>query len=266
MRELEKVKAEGVREGGTLTQPIPQVRKKENEERTKDAGKTSQASLPAQRDDKYDSKTQTPIKREKEHDKERGGTQGASHLRPDREEARDTHLHKHKFLHGKKEKSGHREGSGATTLPVQAKSGKEDGKTSTSKHTNIQVKKEGKKDKELNSREERKKSASGPAPLEHKQPRTLITFDLFKPMEAHQTQALSFTDSRPKTHHHSDSRGSSSKPGTDCRTLVPSKGPKVKDTVQGKPATHLQDTRPQQHSFKQPLKTHTPQTHKDFLL
>lgn len=250
-REQEKVKAEGGREGSTATQPLQQMRKKEDEERTREGTKASQTSLPAQKDEKWDSKTQPHVKREKEHDKDRGGTQAAPHVRPDREE------HKHKFSHGKKEKSGHREGKEAST---PSKSGREDGKTCTPKPANIQVKKEGKKD--VISKEERKKSA----PPEHKQPRTLITFDLFKPMEAHQTLALSFTDSRPKTHHHSDSRGSSSKPASDSRTVVPSKGPKVKDTVQGKPATPLQDTRPQQHSLKQPLKTHTPQTQKDFLI
>lgn len=266
VRELEKVKAEAGREGSTLAQPSPQIRKKEDEEQTREANKVSQSSLPAQRDDKWDSKTQLYVKREKEHDKDRGGPQGMSHLRPDKEEARDTCSHKHKSSHGKKEKSGHKEGSATSMLAVQTKSGREDGKTGTSKHVNIQVKKEGKKDKDINSKEERKRSASVPVPPEHKPPRTLITFDLFKPMEAHQTLALSFTETRPKTHHHSDSRGSSSKPGSESRTLVPSKGPKVKDTVQGKPATPLQDTRPQQHSLKQPLKTHTPQTQKDFLI
>ncbi|KAM9352390.1 lysine-specific demethylase RSBN1L-like [Symphorus nematophorus] len=264
VREQEKVKAEG----GTSTQPLPQMRKKEDEERTKEGSKASQTSLqqPAQRDEKWakewDSKTQPHVKREKEHDKDRGGSaQGASHLRPDRDG--DACSHKHKSSHGKKEKSGHREGKEAS---MQAKSGREDGKTGAPKPANIQVKKEGKKDKD--SKEERKKSASGPpAAPEHKPQRTLITFDLFKPMEAHQTLGLSFTDSRPKTHHHhSDSRGSSSKPASDSRTVVPSKGPKVKDTAQGKPATPLQDTRPQQHSLKQPLKTHTPQTQKDFLI
>ncbi|XP_053175544.1 lysine-specific demethylase RSBN1L-like [Scomber japonicus] len=265
VREQEKVKAEGGREGSTATQPLQQIKKKEDEERTREGSKASQSSLPAQRDEKWDSKTQPHVKREKEHEKDRGGT------RPDREEARDACTHKHKSSHGKKEKSGHREGkesSTSTTQGAQAKSGREDGKTSAPKPVNIQVKKEGKKDKDINSKEERKKSnpASGPPPAEHKPPRTLITFDLFKPMEAHQTLALSFTDSRPKTHHHSDSRGSSSKLGSESRTVVPSKGPKVKDSVQGKPATPLQDTRPQQHSLKQPLKTHTPQTQKDFLI
>ncbi|XP_029290548.1 round spermatid basic protein 1-like [Cottoperca gobio] len=268
VREQEKVKVEGGREGGTPTQPLQQMRKKEDEERTREGSKASQTSMPAQRDEKWskewDSKTQPHVKREKEHDKDRGGSQGASHLRPDREEARDACSHKHKSSHGKKEKSGHREGN--TSSMQGAKSGREDGKTGTPKPANIQVKKDGKKDKDVNSKEERKKSASCPAPPEHKQPRTLITFDLFKPMEAHQTLALSFTDSRPKTHHHSDSRGSSSKPGSDSRTVVPSKGTKAKDTVQGKPATPLQDTRPQQHLLKQPLKTHTPQTQKDFLI
>ncbi|XP_071357978.1 lysine-specific demethylase RSBN1L-like [Trachinotus anak] len=272
MREQEKVRAEGGREGGTSTQPLPQIRKREDEERTREGSTASQTSLPGQRDEKWakewDSKTQPHVKREREHDKDKGGTQAASHLRPDKEDTRDACLHKHKSSHGKKEKSGNREGkesNTSSTQGVQAKSGREEGKTGTPKPSNIQVKKEAKKDKDVSSKDERKKS-SGPTPPEHKPPRTLITFDLFKPMEAHQTLALSFTDSRPKTHQHSDSRGSSSKPGSDSRTVVPSKGPKVKDSVQGKPATPLQDTRPQQHSLKHPLKTHTPQTQKDFLL
>ncbi|XP_019966814.2 lysine-specific demethylase RSBN1L-like [Paralichthys olivaceus] len=269
MREHEKVKAEPGREGNTSTQLVPQMRKKEDEEQTRESSKASQTSLHAQKDEKWakewDSKTQAHVKREKEHEKDRGGAHAASHTRPDREEARDACSHKHKSSHGKKEKSGHREGKESNTLNTPAKSGREDGKTGAPKPANIQVKKEGKKDKDVGGKDERKKS-SGPTPPEHKPPRTLITFDLFKPMDAHQTFALSFTDSRPKTHHHSDSRGSSSKPGSDSRTLVPSKGPRVKDSVQGKPATPLQDTRPQQHLLKQPLKTHTPQTEKDFLL
>lgn len=262
MREQEKVKAEAGREVTTLTQ---QIRKKEEEERTKDGSKASQASLPVQREEKWakewDSKSQPHVKREKEHDKYRGGTQAVSNSRVDREEGRDACTQKHKSSHGKKEKGGHREGGAL-------KSGREDGKTGPPKPANIQVKKEGKKEKDVNSKEERKKPnpASGPAPTEHKPPRTLITFDLFKPMEAHQTLALSFTDTRHKSHHHSDSRGSSSKPGSESRTVVPFKGTKVKDSVQGKVGTPLQDTRPQQHSLKQPLKTHTPQTQKDFLL
>lgn len=274
MKERDKAKAEGAREGSTPTQPLLQIRKKEEEERTRDGCKASHASLPTQRDEKWAkesdsaSKTQLHVKREKEYDKDRGGVQTAPHLRPDKEEARDIWVHKHKSSHGKKEKSGLREGKDSNTSTTQAvptKSTREDVKTGTPKPANTPVKKEVKRDKDVSSKEERKKpnSASGP---EHKPPRTLITFDLFKPMDTHQTLALSFTDSRPKTHHHSDSRGTSSKPGSDSRTVVPSKGPKTKDAVQGKPAPPLQDTRPQQHSLKQPLKTHTPQTPKDFLI
>ncbi|XP_075998426.1 lysine-specific demethylase RSBN1L-like [Genypterus blacodes] len=275
-RERDKVKAEGAREGSTPTQPPLQLKKKEEEERTRDGSKASHASLPTQREEKWtkesDSapaqKTQPHVKREKEYDKDRGGVQAAPHPRPDKEEARDVCVHKHKSSHGRKEKSGPREGKESNTSTTQAapaKLAREDGKTGAPKLANAQVKKEVKRDKDVNSKEERKKPnpASGP---EHKPPRTLITFDLFKPMDSHQTLALSFTDSRPKTHHHSDSRGTSSKPGSDSRTVVPSRGPKIKDGTQGKPAPPLQDTRPQQHSLKSPLKTHTPQTQKDFLI
>ncbi|XP_068595374.1 lysine-specific demethylase RSBN1L-like [Brachionichthys hirsutus] len=224
-REQERFKAEGAREGRTA------MKKREDEDWTSEGCKAS-----------WDARAQPHVKREKEHDKERR----ASHLRPEKEkeEARDACLHKHKAPHGKKEKSGHREGNAAGTQV----------KTAVPKHANLQVKREAKRDKD--SKEERKKSASAPAPPEHKATRTLITFDLFKPMEAHQTLALSFTDSRLKSHHHTDPRGSSARPGADSRTVAPSRGAKVKDTAHGKPPM------PQQlHALKQPLKTQ-----KDFFI
>lgn len=259
-REKERVRDQVKTEGGRemLTQPSAH-RKKEDEEQTREACKALHTPLPAPRDD---SKTQPHVKREKEHDRDRGGTQGSTHSRAEREDTQDTHSHKHKSSHGKKEKGGHRDPHPASLLLLKSQSGKDDGKKGSSKHSNIQVKKDGKKDKDVNSKEEKKKS--GPAPPEHKPPRTLITFDLFKPMDAH--QAFAVADTRPKSHHHSDCRAASSKPGSDTRTLVPSKGPKVKDSTQGKPAPPLQDTRPQQHTLKQTLKTHTPHTHKDFLI
>lgn len=256
-REREKrdqVKTEGGRE--MLTQPSAH-RKKEDEEQTREACKAFHPALAAQRDD---SKTQPHVKRDKEPDRDRAGTQGSAHSRPEREDAQDTHSHKHKSSHGKKEKSGHRDPNPANLLLLKPPSAKEDGKKGSSKHSNIQVKKDARKD--VSSKDEKKKS--GPAPPEHKPPRTLITFDLFKPMDAHQAFALA--DSRPKSHHHSDCWGASSKPGSDPRTLVPSKGPKVKDSPQGKAAPALQDTRPQQHTLKQTLKTHMAHTQKDFLL
>lgn len=243
-REREKVKTEGGRDGGTLI--LTQIKKKEDEERTKEGNQGCPTAPSAQRDEKWakeaDSKTQTHFKRDKEHDKDRG----APPSRPDREDGRDGGSHKHKSTHGKKEKSGHKEGKDTS---ASGKPGREDGKTH--KHTQLQVKKDGKKEKDGGREEIRKKP-------EHKPARTLFTFDLFKPMEAHQPLALSLSDSRPKPH--TDPRGSSSKLGSDARTLVPSKGPKVKDSLQGKPATSagLQD------SLKQPLRTQTPQTQKDF--
>lgn len=248
-REKERVrdpaKAEGGREALTSAH-----RKKEDEEPTREVCKGFPAAPPAHRDD---SKTQPHVKRDKEQDRERGGTQGSSHCRPEREDAADAHSHKHKSSHGKKEKSGHREPNPANPLLVKGQTGREDGKKGPSKHFSIQVRKDAKKD--VNSKEEKKKSVPPP-------PRTLITFDLFKPMDAH--QAFAIADTRPKGHHHGDCRGASSKPGSDARTLAAPKGPKVKDSTQGKPATPLQDTRP--HSLKHTLKTHMPHTHKDFLI
>lgn len=208
------------------------------------------------------SKTQPPVKREKDHNKDRGGSQTPSHLRQDREELRESSVHRHKLSHGKKEKSGHREGRESTaTAPhtSQPKLGREEGKAP--KNASAPMKKEAKREKDTNHKERKKANPAS----EHKAPRTLITFDLFKPMEAHQTLPLSFTEGRPKTHHHSDFRGSSSKPGPDSRTIMTSKGPKVKDMTQVKSALPIQDTRPQ-HSLKHPLKPHTPQQQKDFLL
>lgn len=250
-RVRDQVKAEGGRE--MLTQLLAH-RKKEDEEQTREACKAFHTALPAQRDD---SKTQAHVKRDKEHDRDRGGTQ-TSHSRPEREDAQDTTSHKHKSSHGKKEKSAHRDPNPANPLLLKTQPGKEEGKKVSSKHASIQVKKDAKKDKDVNSKEEKKKS--GPAPPEHKPPRTLITFDLFKPMDAH--QAFAVADTRPKSHHHSDCRGASSKPGSEPAP----KGPKVKDSAQGKPGTPLLDTRPQQHTLKQALKTHLPHTQKDFLI
>ncbi|XP_036000947.1 lysine-specific demethylase RSBN1L [Fundulus heteroclitus] len=237
-REREKVKTEGGREGSSLI--LLQIKRKEDDERIKEGRKGSQTVPSAPRDEKWakecDSRTQAHFRREKEHEKDRGALQP----RPDREEARDSCSHNHK----KKERSGHKEGKDISAPSTQAKLGREDGKTH--KHSNLQAKKEGKKE------EIRKKP-------EHKPARTLFTFDLFKPMEAHQTLALSLSDNRPKPQHHTDSRGSSSKSGSDARTVVSSKGPKVKDSLQAKAAA-LQD------SIKQPLRTQTPQTQKNFLI
>lgn len=235
-KEREKVKTEGGREGSSLIL----MKKKEDEERTREGSRVSQTTPSAQRDEKWakecDPKTQGHVKKEKEHDKDRG----APPSRPDREEARDS-LHKLKSTPGKKEKSGHKEGKDISASSTQGKLGRE-----TLKQSNLQGKKDGgRKEKEGNREEIRKKP-------EHKPARTLFTFDLFKPPDAHQT---SLSDCRPKPQHHTDSRGSSSKSGSDARTVVSSKGPKVKDSLQGKHATALQD------SIKHPLGT---QTQKDF--
>ncbi|XP_020787827.1 lysine-specific demethylase RSBN1L-like isoform X2 [Boleophthalmus pectinirostris] len=253
-RDKEKER-ERVREGKSEAASLSNNKKKEHEDRDRprEGGKSHSSEKISK---------EGHIKREKEHDKERNSSQ-APHSRPDRE---DTHSHKHKFSHGKKEKSAHRESkdsSSSTPHSSQTKSAREEGKSSTPKASNQQFKKE----KET-SKDERKHPSSGSALSEHKAPRTLVTFDLFKPMASH-TPAPSYTDCRPKSHHHSDSRNTLSKPGSDSRTVVGSKGPKVKDSasVQGKPAVSIQDTRTPQHSLKSPLKTHMPShSHKDFLL
>ncbi|XP_017278541.1 lysine-specific demethylase RSBN1L-like [Kryptolebias marmoratus] len=250
---------ERVKEGSCL---LP-GKKKEDEDRPREGTKNSQTTVSTLRDEKSDSKTQPSVKREKEHNKEWGGSQAAPPSRSDKEEARDSWTHKHKSSLGKKEKSVHREGKdGGGASSSQGRPGREDGKTH--KHPSLNVKKDCKKEKDVSSKEEKKKAVCAPSQTEHKPARTLVTFDLFKPMEASQTLAFSLSDTRPKPH--SDSRGSSSKSGSDSRTMAPSKGLKVKELLQGRPAVALQDTGPQQHSIKQPLKTHTHQTQKDFLL
>lgn len=252
---------ERVKESGTFLQ----LKKREEEDQTREGSKNSQTTVSAQRDEKLDSKTQPSIKREKEHEKDRGSLEPPP--RSDAEEARDSWTQKHKSSHGKKEKSGHREGKDNSTSSLPGKLGREDGKPHKHATHHVKKDKDSKKEKDVGGKEEKKKPVCGPPQAEHKPARTLFTFDLFKPMEAHQTLAFSLSDIRPKPpHHHSDSRGSSSKSGSDSRTMVPSKGLKVKDSLQGKPAAALQDSGPQQHPVKQPLKTHTPQTQKDFLL
>lgn len=212
-------------------------RSKEEKERTKedkDRSKEERKDKSKDRDRKHKvkDKEREKVKTEimptaRKKDKEPGGGGGGVSVlslnsRP--EEARDGC--KHKSSQGKKEKSGHR--SDVLTPKSDASAPKSDPKASPIKPAPLR--RDGKK-------EEPKKP-----------PRTLITFDLFKPMEAHQTVALSF-----KTHHH---QHGSAKP-TDNRTLVPFKGTKVKS---GPPLADPQMQ--QQHSaLKQTLKTH-----KDFLI
>lgn len=271
-RDKERVREKSKPEGVTLTHPPVQVKKREEEDRTREGGVHS--TLPLQKEDRGSkepesaSKTPVQVKRDKEHDKERPGAQ--SHARPEREDSKEGSLHRHKPSHGKKEKSSHREGKDGQ---AQGRMAREDCKPSAPKHTH--GKKEGKKDKELNNKEDRRKASAAPGfapptpppppPPEHKPaPRTLITFDLFKPMDAHQTLPISsYTDTRVKSHHHGDSRGtSSSRFGSDSRTFMPSKGPKAKDPKQAKPAPNSES----QLLLKQSLKPHAPQIQKDFLV
>ncbi|CAL8358274.1 unnamed protein product [Lota lota] len=259
VREREKTKPVGV----TLTHPLVQVKKKEEDWAREGSG---HSTLPFQKEDRGSkepesaSKVPSQVKRDKEHDKERPSAQ--PHTRPEREDSKEVSLHRHKPSHGKKEKSSHREGKDSQ---ARSKTARDDGKPGPLKQTH--VKKEGKKDKEINNKEERKKSnaAQGFAPPpEHKPtPRTLITFDLFKPMDVHQTLPVSYTDTRVKSHHHGDSRGmSGSRFGADSLTFTPSKGPKAKDPKQAKATPNSES----QLLLKQPLKPHTPQTQKDFLI
>uniref|UniRef100_A0AAV2KR65 Round spermatid basic protein 1-like n=1 Tax=Knipowitschia caucasica TaxID=637954 RepID=A0AAV2KR65_KNICA len=250
-RDKEKGKErERMRDGKIEGAPLSNNKKEQHEDRDRprESGKMHSSEK---------SSKEGHVKREKEHDKERNGSQ-KPHSRPEREDG-----HKHKSSHVKKEKSAHRdskEANASTPHSSQTKSCRDDSKSSAPKPSSNPFKKE----KET-SKEDRKHPSSGSV-LEHKTPRTLVTFDLFKPMSAH-TPVPAHTDSRPKSHHHSDSRSTLSKSASDSRTVLLSKGPKVKDSVQGKPAVSIQDTRTPQNALKSPIKTHTPsQTHKDFLL
>ncbi|XP_010888770.1 lysine-specific demethylase RSBN1L [Esox lucius] len=274
-RVKEKGKEEGVKESPTQTPTSLPTRKVEEEERPKEDRKVPHPSQPAQRDGKEKgvketadtaSKTQPQMKKERDRDRGACAAQTPSHTRQEREPGREGSTHRQKPSHGKKDRNGFREGKECNPS-THAKPGREeDGKAVTPRHTPSHVK-EGKRDGEVNHKEERKKPPPAPCctPLEHKPPRTLVTFDLFKPMDAFQVPSLSLADrSRSKSNHHSDCRGTLSK--SESRTLVSPKGPKVKDTAHTKPAVPLQDTRPQ-HSLKHPVKPHT--THpqqKDFLL
>ncbi|XP_070294742.1 lysine-specific demethylase RSBN1L isoform X2 [Salvelinus sp. IW2-2015] len=259
VKEKEKGKDESVMEITTQTEMSPPIRKKEDEER-----KHTHPSQHAQREEKgmreadTASKTQPQIKKERDRDRGGNSAQTQSHTRLEREEGRESSTHRHKPSHGKKDRNGYREGN-PSTHPNPGR--EEDGKVLSPRPTPSHVK-EGKRDREVNHKDERKKPPPAPScpPSYHKPPRTLVTFDLFKPMDALQAPPLSLADRS----HHSDCRGARSK--SESRTLAPSKGAKVKDMTHTKPAVPLQDTRPQ-HSLKQPLKPHTthPQ-HKDFLL
>ncbi|XP_062318790.1 lysine-specific demethylase RSBN1L-like [Osmerus eperlanus] len=236
-RDKDRVKEKGKEERKTTegeSTQTPQSRKKEEEERTREGGvKPCPPSQLAPRD-------------------ERGVRAPPSQPRPEREDAREPGSHRHKPSHVKKERGSHREG---ISLPAARVARDEEGKPAT-KHMAVHAKKEGKRERDTGQKEERKKLA----PPEHKPPRTLVTFDLFKPMDAPQP---SFSD-RAKVHQQlSEPRGSGSKPGSESRTIAPSRGPKVKDMTHSKPG--VQDSR-LQHSLKHPLKPHTPQTQKDFLI
>ncbi|CAB1313705.1 unnamed protein product [Coregonus sp. 'balchen'] len=266
VKEKEKGKDESVMESTTQTEMSPPIRKKEDEERAKEERKYIHPSQHAQREEKgvretdMASKTQPQIK--KERDRDRGGSGTQTHTRQEREEGRESSTYRHKPSHGKKDRNGYREGKEGNPSTHPNPGREEDGKVLIPRHTPSHVK-EGKRDREVNHKDERKKPPPAPScpPSYHKPPRTLVTFDLFKPMDALQAPPLSLAD---RSHHHSDCRGARSK--SESRTLASSKGPKVKDTTHTKPTVPLQDTRPH-HSLKHPLKPHTthPQ-HKDFLL
>ncbi|KAM9502665.1 lysine-specific demethylase RSBN1L-like isoform 2-T2 [Salvelinus alpinus] len=258
VKEKEKGKDESVMEITTQTEMSPPIRKKEDEERKHTHPSQLTQREKGMRETDTASKTQPQIKKERDRDRGGNSAQTQSHTRLEREEGRESSTHRHKPSHGKKDRNGYREGN-PSTHPNPGR--EEDGKVLSPRPTPSHVK-EGKRDREVNHKDERKKPPPAPScpPSYHKPPRTLVTFDLFKPMDALQAPPLSLADRS----HHSDCRGARSK--SESRTLAPSKGAKVKDMTHTKPAVPLQDTR-LQHSLKQPLKPHTthPQ-HKDFLL
>ncbi|XP_064807777.1 lysine-specific demethylase RSBN1L-like isoform X1 [Oncorhynchus masou masou] len=262
VKEKEKGKDESVMEITTQTEISPPIRKKEDEERKHTHQPQHTQREKGVRETDTASKTQPQIKKERDRDRGGNGAQIQSHTRLEREEGRESSTHRHKPSHGKKDRNGYREGKEGNPSTHPNPGREEDGKVLSPRPTPSHVK-EGKRDREINHKDERKKPHPAPScpPSYHKPPRTLVTFDLFKPMDALQALPISLAD---RSHHSDECRGARSK--SESRTLAPSKGPKVKDTTHTKPAVPLQDTRPQ-HSLKHPLKPHTthPQ-HKDFLL
>ncbi|XP_061679231.1 lysine-specific demethylase RSBN1L-like [Syngnathoides biaculeatus] len=212
-------------EGRDLKNPKKERGRWEKEDRSKEEKKDKNKERERKHRVKEKVKTEVMAAR-KNKDKDPGGGGGigvsvlALNSRP--EETRDGC--KHKPWQGKKEKSGHRSDAPAP---------KPDAKASPDKPA-AQLRRDGK-------RAEPKKP-----------PRTLITFDLFKPMDARQTVALSF-----KTHHHLHHHANA-KPA-DTRTLVPFKGNKVKSGP-ALPDPQMQQQQQQQQQ-QQALKTH-----KDFLV
>ncbi|XP_013980641.2 lysine-specific demethylase RSBN1L [Salmo salar] len=165
----EKVKGkdESVMESTTQTQTSPPIRKKEDEER-----KHTHPSQHAQKEEKgmreadTASKTQPQIKKERDRDRGGSSTQTQSHTRLEREEGRESSTHGHKPTHGKKERNGYREGKeGNPSIHTShTKPGREeDGKAVTSRNTLSHVKKEGKRDRGVNHKEERKKPPPAPS-------------------------------------------------------------------------------------------------------
>ncbi|XP_029551136.1 round spermatid basic protein 1-like [Salmo trutta] len=267
---------ERVIDGSTATQTPPQVKK----ERDKGKGKDLEKDGKEREKERVEREKE---KKERGKEKEERGKEKKEKVK-DKDRERERGKDKEKDRVKEKEKGKDESVMEITTQtemspPIRKKEDEERKhtqreekgvrETDTASKTQPQIKKErdrdrgvkeGKRDREVNHKDERKKPAPSCPPSYHKPPRTLVTFDLFKPMDALQAPPLSLADRS----HHSDCRGARSK--SESRTLAPSKGPKVKDTTHTKPAVPLQDTRPQQ-SLKHPLKPHTthPQ-HKDFLL
>ncbi|XP_061899115.1 lysine-specific demethylase RSBN1L-like isoform X1 [Entelurus aequoreus] len=199
------------------------VRKEEHQEEERPQRKSpKEADVKKDKDKGRGEKERSKDRKHKGKEKDKGGVkpprEEKSHPKKDKEHgvsgpvagARDETRDKHK-----KEKGGAAAGPG-TPLKCAGRE-REDAKTGPLKPAaNAQVRKK---------EEPRKRPNPAPPPAA----RTLITFDLFKPTEAHQTVALSFKTHHHTHHHHHHHQGgaASAKPG-DRRTLVPFKGAKAK--------------------------------------
>ncbi|XP_038872873.1 lysine-specific demethylase RSBN1L-like [Salvelinus namaycush] len=211
------------KDGSTATQ-TPPVKKGKGKDLEKDGKEREKEERVKDKEKVERMKEKEKVERVKDKEKEREKDKKERVKDKDRERERGKDGEKVK---GKDESVMESTTQTQTSPPIRKKEDEERKHTHPSQHAQREEKgmreKEGKRDRGVNHKEERKKPPPAPScpPSDHKPPRTLVTFDLFKPMEAFQAPPLSLAD---KSHHHSDCRGALSK--SESRTLAPSKGPK----------------------------------------